>query len=447
MSKPLCVLSAPVFSRSGYGAWATDVAKSLLRYNKYDLKIVPQRWGNCQMNRYLNELTDPEDINVRSCFLTSNKLEKQPDIFISMSIPNEFQSIGKFNIGMTAGIETTMCSGEFLEGVNRTDLTIATSHHAKNVFETTNLYKKLEDGRQVNVSLNKPVEVCFWGANTDIYKKTDQKIQTIEDAMSNIKEKFAFLFVGQWTHGDLYSDRKDIGNLIKTFSKTFMSMDENQRPCLILKSGGASYSAVDRFNMLQKINKIQSEIGENCPSVYLLHGELSDHEMNALFNHEKIKCHISFTHGEGYGHPLLLQTLSGKPLLVSNWSGHLDFLNKEYAELLSGNLVNVPPQSANQWLLKESKWFNVSYNLAEDHMKKIFFGYKNNKFHEKAEKLRQENESKFNLRKMDERLWQILDQYVPQFAVENKFILPKLKMANDSSEENHIKLPKLKLVS
>lgn len=447
MSKPLCVLSAPVFNRSGYGAWATDVAKSLIRYNKYDLKIAPQRWGNCQSRRFLNELTDPEDIAIRSCLLNTNKLDKQPDLFISMSIPNEFQKIGKFNIGMTAGIETTICSGEFLEGVNNVDLTIATSEHAKHVFETTRLYKKLPDGRHVNVSLQKPVEVCFWGANTNVFKKTEETIDTVNEALSKIKEKFAFLHVGQWTHGDLYSDRKDIGNLIKTFSKTFMKMDDNQRPCLILKSGGASYSTTDRFDMLNKIKAIQSDIGDNCPNVYLLHGELDDSELNALFNHEKIKCHISFTHGEGYGHPLLLQTLSGKPLLVSGWSGHLDFLNPEYAELLSGNLVNVPPQSANQWLLKESKWFNVSYNLAEDHMKKIFFGYKNNKFHEKAEKLRQENESKFNLRKMDERLWQILDQYVPQFAVENKFILPKLKVANDSSEENNIKLPKLKLIS
>jgi hypothetical protein len=442
MNKPLCVLSAPVFSRSGYGAWATDVSKSILRYDKFDLKIVPQRWGNCQSKRFLNELTDPEDINVRSCFLTSNVIDKQPDVFISMSIPNEFQNLGKFNIGMTAGIETTICSGEFLEGVNKMDVTIATSNHAKHVFETSKLYKKLQDGSQHSLNLQKPVEVCFWGANTNVFKKTDEKVESVESIMKKIDERFAFLFVGQWTHGGLYSDRKDIGNLIKTFTSTFKSTEKTQRPCLILKTSGSAYSTTDRFDMLNKIKTIQSEIGGDCPNVYLLHGELNDVELNALFNHEKIVSHISFTHGEGYGHPLLLQTLSGKPLLVSNWSGHLDFLNEKYAELLKGSLSQIPKESANKWLLPESKWFNVSYGSAEEHMKKIFFSRKNEKIIEKAEKLRIENMSKFSLNKMDERLWQIFDQYIPTFSIENKFVLPKLKSVNEQSE---ITLPKLKL--
>ena len=452
MSKPVCVLSGPVFNRSGYGALATDVAKSILRYNKYDLKIAPQRWGNCQSKRHLNELTDPEDIAVRDCFLKSNQLDRQPDIFLTVSIPNEFQTVGKYNIGLTAGIETTMCSGEFLEGVNNVDLTIATSEHSKHVFETTKLYKQLQNGQQVQVALNKPVEVCFWGADTNIFKKTDVPVETVDDVLSKINEKFAFLFVGQWTHGNLYNDRKDIGNLIKTFCNAFMQMSEEQRPCLILKSSGATYSTPDRYQLLKYIDDIRSDVGANVPKVYLLHGELDDVEMNALFNHEKVKCHISFTHGEGFGHPLLLQTLSGKPLLVSNWSGHLDFLNSEYAELLPGKLANVPEGSSNKWLLKESKWFNVSYSLAEEKMKNVFFGYKNNKYNDKAELLRQENTSKFNLQKMDERLWQILEQYVPSFSIENKFVLPKLQSSTQLSHSlsdanvSEIKLPKLKLI-
>jgi len=46
-NKPLCVIEAPVFNRSGYGDLSTDIAKSILRYGKYDLKIAATRWGNC----------------------------------------------------------------------------------------------------------------------------------------------------------------------------------------------------------------------------------------------------------------------------------------------------------------------------------------------------------------------------------------------------------------
>ena len=184
---------------------------------------------------------------------------------------------------------------------------------------------------------------------------------------------------------------------------------------------------MDRFRMLQMIHEVQKDFGEECPNVYLLHGELNEYEMNALFNHPKVKCHISFTHGEGYGHPLLLQTLSGKPLLVSDWSGHKDFLNPEYANFLQGTVDPVPDNCTNQWIVKGSKWFNVSYNLAEDKMKNVFQYYDKGKYQERAEKLRLENMEKFSLDAMDKRFWEILDKNIPSFASTNDFVVPELK--------------------
>lgn len=445
MNKPLCLISGPVFNRSGYGDWATAVAKSLIRYDKYDIKIAPTRWGTCQSKRFLEDLTDPEDKILSTKFL-QDQLKKQPDLFIQLTIPEEFQPIGKYNIGMTAGIETTICPGSWIEGVNRMNLTIGLSNHVKKVFTETKMAKQLENGQQVPVQIEKPIEVCFWGADTNVYKKTDVKVQTVEDAMSKIQEKSAFLFVGQWTHGGLYNDRKDIGNLIKTFCNAFKNNSENDRPCLIVKTSGAGYSTVDRFDMLKKINQIRSSIGTNVPNVYLLHGELNDVEMNALLNHEKIICHVSFTHGEGYGHPLLLSTLSGKPLLAPNWSGHLDYLNPQLANLLPGNLTDVDRKSVNNWILKESKWFKVAYSLAEDKLRQIYYSRKSDKFTKNSELLREENEQKFSMSAMDKKLWSILDKYVPQFAVENKFVLPKLKPIGNGNVENKITLPKLKIV-
>ena len=444
MNKPLCLISGPVFNRSGYGDWATAVAKSIIRYGKFDVKIAPARWGNCQTKRFLEELTDPEDKMLASCFLNDN-LNKQPDLFIQLTIPEEFQRIGKYNIGMTAGIETTIPPGSWIEGVNRMDLTIGLSNHVKKTFIETKLAKQLENGTTVPIQVEKPIEVCFWGANTNIFKQTKEKIDSVEESMSKISESSAFLFVGQWTHGGLYNDRKDIGNLIKTFCNTFKNNNENDKPCLILKTSGASYSTVDRFDMLSRIRKIRKSIGQGAPNVYLLHGELNENEMNALMNHEKIIAHVSFTHGEGYGHPILLASLSGKPLLVSNWSGHLDYLNPQYTNLLPGSLVEVDKKSVNQWIIKESKWFKVSYSLAEDKFKQIYFARKSDKFNKNAELLAAENSKKYNLNEMDKRLWEVLDKYVPQFAVENTFVLPKLKMSGENGSTNDIKLPKLKI--
>ena len=54
MSKPLCLVTAPVQTRSGYGAHSRDICRSLIKLDKYDVHIMGVRWGNCPMNA-LNE--------------------------------------------------------------------------------------------------------------------------------------------------------------------------------------------------------------------------------------------------------------------------------------------------------------------------------------------------------------------------------------------------------
>ena len=374
MNKPLCVIQAPVFSRSGYGDWSREVAKSVLRYGKYDLKIATTKWGNNPIKRFQDDLDFNDPLNL-ALFdkMLKEPLNRQPDLFIQISIPNEFKPIGKYNIGMTAGIETTAAAGEWIEGLNKMDMNVVTSRHSKKVFDDADYTKEFQDGsgRKEQLRSTKPMEVCFWGANTDIYKITDQKVDSVEKVMSTIPEQYAFLFVGQWTHDHPFFDRKDIGNLIKTFLNAFK--DRPNKPCLILKTSGTNYSKMDKDAILKKIRIVESQVQGDLPKIYLIHGELNDVEMNALFNHEKVKCHISFTHGEGFGHPLLLASLSGKPLLVSDWSGHLDFLSTNKDCLLPGRVELIPAGSANQWLIKESAWFNVSYSLAEERMKQYYF--------------------------------------------------------------------------
>jgi len=433
MSKPLCVIQAPVFNRSGYGDLSTDIAKSILRYDKYELLINPMKWGGCPPKTIEDATSTDEDKALLSKFMRQN-LNRQPDLFIQISIPNEFQPVGKYNIGITAGIEVDKPSGEFVEGMNRMNLGIVTSTFVKKVFEDVNYSKQHPDGRQEPLRCVKPIETCFWGANTNIYKKTDETIQSVEDIMNKIPESFAFLFVGQWTHGGIYNDRKDIGNLIKTFSNAFK--DKENQPCLILKTSGVNFSITDRNEILKKIKEVQNSVNGKLPNVYLIHGELNDYEMNALLNHKKIKAHISFTHGEGYGHPLLLASLSGKPILAPNWSGHLDFLNSKYAILLDGNIKPIDPSSVNQWLIKEGNWFYVNYIKAEEKMRNLF-NYYGGKFLEKSESLRVENNEKFSLQAMDKHLHGLLNKYVPEFAIEKKIVLPKLKK---------IELPKLKKI-
>lgn len=428
MSKPLCVIQGPVFSRSGYGDWAREVAKSLIRYDKYDVRIATTKWGANPIKRFQDDLDYNDPLNL-ALFdkMLKEPLNRQPDLFIQISIPNEFKPIGKYNIGMTAGIETTAAAGEWIEGLNKMEMNIVTSRHSKKVFDEADYTKEFQDGsgRKEQLRSVKPMEVCFWGANTDIYKITSDKVESVENIMTQIPETFAFLFVGQWTHEHPYHDRKDIGNLIKTFLNTFKNRP--QKPCLILKTSGTNYSKMDKDSILKKIKTIEAQVDGDKPNVYLIHGELNDIEMNALFNHEKVKCHVSFTHGEGFGHPLLLASLSGKPILASDWSGHLDFLESNKECLLPGKVDVINQASVNQWLIKESAWFTVSYSLAEERLKQYYFSM-NQKTKDNALALAERNAQQFSTQAMDRKLHGILDKYVPQFAVEQKIVIPQLKM-------------------
>lgn len=455
MSKPTCIFQSPMWTRSGYGDLGLALAKSLLRYDKYDLMLVPTRWGGCSRKYLSNDITDPIEQQLFSKVMRQ-PLTKQPDLYLQCTIPNEFQAPAKFNIGITAGIETTMCRPEWLEGLNRMNFNIATSQHSKRVFDTTIATPQQQPGQPPVQPLKmvKPMEVLFWGADTSIYKKTDEKVENVEKELAPVKEDFCFLFVGQWTSQGVFGDRKDIGNLIRVFLETFSNLGQKPKPALILKTSGAALCNMDKHDMINRLRSIRLHVEntkktKDLPNVYLLYGDLTEVEMNALYNHEKVKAHVSFTHGEGFGSPLLLSSLSGKPMFVSNWSGHLDFLNPKLCKLLDGEVAPLPPESVNEWLIKESSWFTVNYLRASESLKNVFYHY--GSYTEKSEQLRKYNEEHFSTQAMDKKFHEMLDRVVPKFATEAKLVLPKLKKAGSPTAPAapttppKIELPKVKL--
>ncbi len=443
--KKLMLICAPVTSRSGYGAHARDLTQAFIRHDKYDIKIMDVPWGDCPRNAL--DKNNLEDKKILDCILSEPKTDRQPDIYVDIRIPNEFQTYGKFNIGITAGIETTAVSNNWIENCNKMDLVIVPSEHSKNGFINA-LYEKVQqgpDGQQQKVGelrLEKPIEVVFEGTDENIYKPIDNSSL---DLVDDIKENFCFLHVGQWTKGGFGEDRKDIAKTIKIFYESFANKKE--QPALILKTNGAAYSIIDREECLSKINSIKNMFPSDwkLPNVYLLHGSLSDKEMNKLYNHSKVKAFISFTHGEGFGRPLLEATMTGLPVICSNWSGQTDFLTEKDCLMLGGSLVKVPDSQV--WeniIVKESQWFNVNEQQA---YKALNYAFKNyDEINKKAKNLMKTNRAKFTLSKMVEKLDEIVTSKTSHLSTQVGLQLPKLKKVG-TSDKPKIKLPKLNKVS
>jgi len=431
MSKPLLVYQTPVFTRSGYGDHARDILKSLFDLDKYDIKIVPTRWGNTPQNQ-----ADPStEFGQKMLSNVVTQLNRKPDIFMQMSVANEFEPKGNYNIGITAGVETTVIPKEFIDGVNKMDLTIVPSQFTKSLFDKTQYQEQDKNTGQVlkTFKTEKPVEVLFEGVDIDTYinyPKSDV------DVLDGIESDFNFLFVGHWLKGALGQDRKDVGMVIKTFATVFKYLPKGKRPGLILKTSHAGFSVIDREATREKIEDVIKDL-DDVPPIYLLHGDLKDTEMAQLYNHSKVKAMVSFTKGEGYGRPLAEFATTGKPIMVSNWSGHLDFLPKDNTIFLNGQLTDVHQSASDKFLLKESKWFTVNYSEAANKLYQLFNEY--DKELRRSSGLKSNILNNFTMDKMTEKLGNIMDTYVGSIPIQKPFNLPKL------NKQPELKLPELKL--
>ena len=442
--KPMMLITGPVATRSGYGSHSRDLVRSLIAMDKFDIRINSLRWGNCPMNALDDK--NPNDRIIIDRIIEDMNLPRQPEIHIHISVPNEFTALAKYNIGITAGIETTACKAEWIQGMNRMDMNIVPSKFVKSTFESI-VYEELDEQtkqKKGELRINKPIEVLFEGADVNIYKKVTEISEKFDTEMNNIKEKFVFLYTGHWLQGNLGEDRKDTGMLLKTFLETFKN--KPNPPALLMKTSGATFSIIDRNTIKQKIEDLKSTVNGKLPSVYFLHGDLTDEEMNEMYNHPKVKAHISFTHGEGFGRPLLEASISEKIVIAPDWSGHKDFLHKNNSVLLPGSLTNVPESSLPKEMLAEgAQWFTVNYQYASQIMMDVF--KRKREYILKGKRQAMYNRVNFTLDKMTSEFDRILNNYLPKFEEQPQQVnlkLPKLKKIKE--EPQKMKLPKLKKV-
>ena len=422
--KPELVFCGPVATRSGYGEHARDLLLSLIEMDRFNISVISINWGETPMNALNPEVEDHQKILSR---IKSGPLTQQPDVWVQCTIPNEFQPVGKYNIGVTAGIETDLCSGEWIEGCNRMNLVIVPSKHAKDVFLNTKYEKRDKaTGQPIgNVEVTVPIEILHEGVRTDIFNMNATTDETMKETLDNIKEDFAFLFVGHWLKGDFGQDRKDISGLLYTFFETFGDIENP--PALLMKTSGGTFSLKDRSGVMEKINLIkQMSKKKNLPNVYLLHGDLTEQEINTLYNHEKVKALVSFTKGEGYGRPLAEFITSGKPVIVSGWSGHVDFVNPAFHVYLDGELKQVHQSAVwNGIIQAESSWFTVNYQKAAETLKDVFKKYKS--YLSNSKKSVKEMETKWSYESMRTKFDELLTQYLPKFSEKVELKLPTLK--------------------
>lgn len=405
------VIASPVATQSGYGHHAREIITNIIeqRGSEWDVKLVSLPWGHTPMTYPIST-----DLQLRIIPLP---LTEQPDVWIQISVPNELQPVGKYNIGVTAGTEGDICPADWIDKINAMQLIIVPSEFTRSTFEET--------AKRANKVITTKIEVVPEYFDETVYTNKEV-IETIAQ-LDTIPESFAFLSVGHWLQGQLGEDRKNIGGLVHCFFHTFR--DKKDAPALILKTSGATYSIMDRMEIEGRINQIKESFGAaKLPNVYLVHGELTDAEMNALYNHPKVKAMASFTKAEGFGRPLLEFSTTGKPIMVPHYSGQSDFLKKDFICAIPGQLTQIHPTAQNDFLIGDAKWFTVDYGYASAMFKDMIKNYK--KWTELAKRQRYFVNSTFTKTAVAStyaRVLEIVDEAVNKIPKSVELKLPELK--------------------
>lgn len=353
------VIASPVATQSGYGHHAREVISQLIeqRGNEWDIKLVSLPWGH-------TPFTYPMSDDIKSRIIPL-PLASQPDLWIQITVPNEFQPVGKVNIGVTAGTEGDVCPPEWIDRLNSMQMVIVPTEFTKQVFETTAKQSNKEITTHIYVIPEYFDEMVYTG-----------KYESPLLELDSITESFAYLTVGHWLQGGMSEDRKNISGTVFSFFETFKN--QKDQPALILKTSGATYSVTDRMDIERRLQQIRNlfKKTDRLPKVYLLHGDLTNQQMNALYMHPKVKAMYCLTKAEGFGRPLLEFSTTGKPIIAPYYSGQADFLKKDFICEIQGTLTPIHASAQNEFLIKEAKWFTPNYGHAISCLKTVRKEYK-----------------------------------------------------------------------
>ncbi len=357
--KQKIILKGPVLTRSGYGEQSRFALRALMsREDLFDIYIQPLPWGKTS---WISDQTEERQIIDEYIKKTVHFIQQggKFDMSLQVTIPNEFEEMATVNVGYTAGIESTACSAQWLEVINKlvSNVIVVSSFSTKAFTDT--VYTGEVNGQPITLKLEKPIDYVNYAVKD--YENTEP-LELQLDYDTN------FLSVAQW------GPRKNMLATVKWFVEEF----HDDEIGLVVKTNMAKNCTIDREHMLERLtNEVTDKYPDRKCKIYLLHGDMTESEMHALYKNPKIKAMISFPHGEGFGLPLFEAAYSGMPIVCTGWSGQLDFLVDEKGNDRFYNVafdINKIPQEV-VWenvLIAESMWAYPRETSAKEQMRKCY---------------------------------------------------------------------------
>ena len=308
------ILRAPALTQSGYGVHARQIAAWLIKRNDVALHINAMPWGDTPWHI---DSTALDGLVGAIMERTSpvKTLKGQNSISFQLQLPHEWDpNLADVNVGLTAGVETDRCSPDWIAACNRMTAIVVPSSHVEACLRASGV---------VTVPIHVVPE--SWSHACSAPSAELPKLPSFEC------EKNVLLF-GQLTGNNPYNDRKNTFFGIRWLCEL---LADHPNVGIVLKTNACRNTLIDRDIVLNALKGLLAQVRKHGagPKLQLLHGDLSDREVAALYRHPQVQCLAAPTRGEGFGLPILEAAVSGLPIVATAWSGHTDFLSSLYSDV------------------------------------------------------------------------------------------------------------------
>ena len=307
----------PVLTQSGYGTHARQVARWLLSKPDLDVKFQALPWGNTPW--LVNH--DAHNGLIGRIIQQTTDVATGYDLSFQLQLPNEWDpKCARYNVGMTAGVETTLCNSKWRDSCRAmTAIVVPSPFVAKNLESTgpvgTNIYVIPESFPDSCVNVPSP--------------HPDMAFST----------PINFLIFGQLTGNNPFSDRKNTFMMLKWLSEEFANDTDVG---IVLKTNMGRNTKIDRQATRNLLSSVLREARKGPgPKVSLIHGDVPEDVVVSLYGHPHITALCAATRGEGFGLPILEAAAVGLPVIATGWSGHTSFMDPVLHDCLKYTLVPV----------------------------------------------------------------------------------------------------------
>jgi glycosyltransferase involved in cell wall biosynthesis len=172
-------------------------------------------------------------------------------------------------------------------------------------------------------------------------------------------DHFVFYTIGVW------DPRKALADLIGLFARQFSIRD---KVTLLIKTSakpssfaaGAEPGVPIAALVRAEVDKAYERTGVSAAPIALIAADdVSGRTIDIL--HAVGDCFVSLTHGEGWGLGAYDAATLGKPVIITGWGGHLDYLGADYPGLIayamgpvSGWLHDASYRPAQRWAIADA---------------------------------------------------------------------------------------------